>query len=169
MGKKLLAIAFCLAAFGPAAFCGSLSFQIVQHNDSLSDVCKSALIIEDEILNYFFDAGYIVTNVPAAMSSSAVQDEKLWQSGCNEAAGGSFDQFVQIHLYFNSSESKPERVALGSIDRVSWKVGSVMNGNIVVEGSRDVEKPMGADSERNVRGFAADFALYIQQILGSKA
>ena len=58
-----------------SGFCASVSFQIVQHNDSMSSVCNSVLVIEDEILNSFFNSGYIVSNSPAARSSSAAQDK----------------------------------------------------------------------------------------------
>ena len=68
MGKKTLLALFAGVFLGANGFCSSLSFQVLQHNDSLNDVCESALVIEDEILSYFFDKGFIVTNVPASVS-----------------------------------------------------------------------------------------------------
>lgn len=165
MGKKIL-IAFLALFLGYAGFCNSVSFQVVQHNNSLSDVCNSSLIIEDEIMNNFYNAGFIVSNWPASISNSNEENKKLWNMGYTEAVEGSFDYFIQINLFFNESEStNVEKVELGLIDKVSWKIVSSSNGNIIEEKNKNIEKPMGADSEDNVRLFAKDFSIYLQKVL----
>lgn len=169
MGKKLiLAIAFVFAGLSNA-FCASLSFHVIQHNDSLNDVCDSALVIEDEILNYFFDAGYIVTNVPACISKSEDQDKKFYQNGYNEAASGSFDEFVQIKLYFTGSEEENKKVALGNMKKISWKVVQTATGKVLDEGTQDVVVDVAIDSEKNVREFANEFAYHLNKVLGKRA
>lgn len=165
MGKKTIAAVICLA-LGAAVFAGSVSFQIVQHNDSMDSVCDSALIIEDEIMNSFFNSGFIVSNSPASVSSSSAQDKKLWSIGYEDAAGGRFDDFIQVHLYFNGSTARDtQSIRLGMIDKISWKIVSLKNGSTLEEKSRYIEKPLGADTEADVRLFAKDFAGYIQSVL----
>lgn len=168
MGKKTFcALLWLMCAV--SGFCASVSFQIVQHNDSMSSVCNSVLVIEDEILNSFFNSGYIVSNSPASMSSSAAQDKKLWNLGYSEAVEGSFEDFIQIHLYFNESTAKnTQTVALGMIDKIGWKIVSLKNGKTVEEKTKSIKKTMGADTEDNVRLFAKDFAVYIQGVLRKK-
>ena len=154
MGKKTLLALFAGVFLGANGFCSSLSFQVLQHNDSLNDVCESALVIEDEILSYFFDKGFIVTNVPASVSKSDEQDKKFYQNGYNEAAGGSFDDFVQIKLYFTGDEKQNSKIALGNMKKISWKVVS-----------QDVETEVAADNEKNVRNFANEFAVHLNKVL----
>ncbi len=169
MGKKVM-LALVAALFGAASgFCGSLSFHVIQHNDSLSEVCESALVIEDEILNYFYDAGYIVTNVPASVSKSDEQDKKLYQNGVNEAAGSAFDKFVQIKLYFTGDETQNTAVALGNMKRISWKVVSVRTGAVLEEGAQEVTTDVAVDNEKNVRKFAGDFAVHLNKVLAKRA
>lgn len=165
MGKKTLLALFAGVFLGASGFCSSLSFQVIQHNDSLNSVCESALVIEDEILSYFFDKGFIVTNVPASVSKSDEQDKKFYQNGYNEAAGGSFDDFVQIKLYFTGDEKQNTKVALGNMKKISWKVVSVVSGKILEEGSHDVQTEVSADNEKNVRNFANEFAVHLNKVL----
>lgn len=167
MGKKIF-LFFAFACFSFCAFSRSLSFQIVQHNESLDTVCRSAYIIEDEIMNYFFENGFIVSNAEAGLSSSEEQDRKLWNDAYYDALEGSFDEFVQIHLYFNDSADNSEESALGMIDSVSWSITSVKTGKRIEEKKISVKKPMDKDNEANVRDFANGFASHIKQVLRNR-
>ncbi len=167
MGKKIL-LCFLLLIAASYGFSSSLSFQIVQHNDSLNSVCQSAYVIEDEILNYFFDNGFIVSNAQAGISDSSEQDKKLWCDGYYEASDGCFDDFVQIHIYFGKAADKDEKIALGLIDRISWNITSIRTGKTLEASDKTVKKPMGNDSEANVREFAVDFASHIKQVIKNR-
>ncbi len=167
MGKRIL-LFLALTCVSHYGFSSSLSFQIVQHNASLNKVSQSAYVMEDEIMNYFFDNGFIVSNATASISTSADDDKKLWSDGYYEAAEGSFDAFIQIHLYFNGSADNENKVALGLIDTVSWSVTSVRTGKCIEENKRRVVKPMDRDTEANLRDFAFDFAAHIKQVLRNR-
>ena len=100
MGKRLFLSAFLFfSLFSIHAV--SLTFQIIQHCSSLKDVCESSLRMEDEIMNAFFEAGYIVSNIPAVPSESEADDDKIFKAGINEAAESSFDNFLALHIYFD--------------------------------------------------------------------
>ena len=72
MGKlKKLGILAILLISGSLCFANQISFQIVQHDESLDSVSEDSMVIEDSVLNNFFEFGYIVTNSDAAISSSA--------------------------------------------------------------------------------------------------
>ena len=62
------------------------------------------MIIEDSVLNNFFEYGYIVTNSDAAISESKAQDEKLYKIGQGDAFNGFSDYFIQIRLYYERTE-----------------------------------------------------------------
>ena len=167
-GKKLLLLT-CAFFASASVFARSLAFQIVQHNDSMASVCNSAYVIEDELLNYFFENGYIVSNSQASISSCSDDDKKLWCDGYYEASDGSFDDFVQIHLYFGQNPNINEtKVSLGMIDSVSWTITSIKTGKCLETNTKSVTKPMGSDTEENVRNFASDFAAHIKKVITNR-
>ena len=105
MGKlKRFSILAILLISGTFCFANQISFQIVQHDESLDCVSEDSMIIEDSVLNNFFEYGYIVTNSDAAISESSAQDEKLYKIGQGDAFNGYSDYFIQIKLYYQRSE-----------------------------------------------------------------
>lgn len=167
MGKRLF-FAVCAALGCVFAGAESLAFQIVQHGGGFSEVAESSLIVEDEIMNTLFDAGFIVSNIPAALSSSKKDDDRLFAAGAVEAKANSFNDFISIHLFFNSQAIQDGKKAkLGALSEISWKIADIKSGQ-AEEGRKAVEKPA-ADSEAAVRDFARNFALYIRKMLKAKA
>ncbi|MBR1639921.1 MAG: hypothetical protein IJ688_11095 [Treponema sp.] len=125
MGKHKILIFTFLMLLG-SAYCSArqLSFQIIQHGGT-SDVSEQSLSIEDEVMTKFFDYGYIVTNSNAAVSSSASQDEKLYNSGIGEAVDGFSDYFIQIKLFYDKVNQTGEVPDLKKID---WTLASAKTG-----------------------------------------
>ena len=169
MGKRFLIGAFVFIGALASGFSGSLSFQILQKNENLENVCESALVIEDEILNYFFENGYIVSNVPASVSKSQEEDDKFYTDAYNEAVEGTVDQFCPIKLYFNGGEQENSRVSIGNMNKISWKIVSIRTGKVLEENSSAVKEDISRNEEANVREFAANFAMHIQKIIRQKA
>ena len=166
MGKKKILVLVSALFMLSSAFAGSLNFQVVQRSSNLKDVCESSLVVEDEILNYFFDAGYIVSNSQSAASVSDKEDSKLWNTGLSDSAEGSFDYFVQIKLILNNDVSSKETpCGLGNFNKLSWKLVSVQTGKVIEESSKKIDRPVGLDTEANVRDFAADFAYHLRKTL----
>ncbi len=105
MGKlKRLSILAVILFCTSFCFANQISFQIVQHDESLDSVSEDSMTIEDSVLNNFFEYGYIVTNSDAAISESSAQDEKLYKIGQGDAFNGYSDYFIQIKLYYQRSE-----------------------------------------------------------------
>ena len=105
MGKlKRFTILTVLLFSGVLCFANQISFQIVQHDDSLDSVSEDSMIIEDSVLNNFFEYGYIVTNSDAAISDSSAQDERLYKIGQGDAFNGYSDYFIQIKLYYERTD-----------------------------------------------------------------
>ncbi len=132
MGKHKILIFTFLFLIG-SAWCSArqVSFQIVQH-DGTSEVSEQSLTIEDEIMNHFFDYGYIVTNSDAQVSSSDKQDENLFNTGIGEAIDGFSDYFVQIKLFYNKAGQKGENPDLTKID---WTLASAKTGEKIRKNS----------------------------------
>jgi len=135
MGKKIFS---CIAAFLFAGFCfaGQISIQVVQHNGALDYVSEQSLIVEDELLNGFFDRGFIVTNSEAKISESEETDSSLFHDGFGEAFDGSSDYFVQVKLFYDSSTNKGVQDATQCrLDHIDWVMYKVASGEILKESS----------------------------------
>lgn len=144
----------------------SLTFQIVQHCENLKSVCESSLRMEDEIMNGFFEAGYIVSNIPAVISTSEVEDDKIFKDGVNEAAGSSLDNFLAVHIYFDKQAiAGGKEPDFSNIYAISWKMGEVKDGRIIDNGQLSIKKTDRTDSESNIKKTAQEFVSHIQKIL----
>lgn len=101
--KKISLICF-ISFLGTFCFARQLCFQIVQHDSAAKELTEQSLTIEDEVLNSFFDYGFIVTNSNATISNSQNQDETLFETGLKDAFNGYSDIFIQIQLFFEQND-----------------------------------------------------------------
>ena len=171
MGKKqvivllsviLLTVSGCWSA--------ELSFQVVQHNGTQENVCEQTLVIEDEMLDYFFNQGNIVTNERAAAVKDG-GDEAVWKTAFADAAAGGSQYFVQLCLYYDTSSStNPEAVALSNLDYVTWTITEIQSGKKIADMKNSVDKTaLGKNDADSVRSYAAEIAGQIQKALKVKA
>lgn len=151
-------------------WCTELSFQVVQHNNAQEKVCEETLVIEDEILDYFFSRGNIVTNEPAAAVKDE-GDEAVWKTAFADAAAGGSKYFVQLRLYYDTTASTdPESVSLSNLDHVLWTITDVQSGKTLSDMKNIVDKSaLGKDDADSVRDYAAKIAQQIQKSLNEKA
>ena len=134
MGKlKRLFILTVLLASGALCFANQISFQIVQHDESLDSVSEDSMVIEDSVLNNFFEYGFIVTNSDAAISESKAQDEKLYKIGQGDAFNGFSDYFVQIRLYYERTEQT--LVNTSDLYKIDFSITSVKSGKKIADRS----------------------------------
>ncbi len=134
MGKlKRFCILTVLLASGALCFANQISFQIVQHDDSLDSVSEDSMVIEDSVLNNFFEYGFIVTNSDAAISESQAQDEKLYKIGQGDAFNGFSDYFVQIRLYYERTEQTLANTS--DLYEIDFSITSVKSGKKIADRS----------------------------------
>ena len=130
---KRLSILVLLLIGGSLCFANQISFQIVQHDESLDSVSEDSMTIEDSVLNNFFEYGFIVTNSDAAISESAAQDEKLYKIGQGDAFNGFSDYFIQIKLYYERTE---ETLSTSSdLYEIDFSITSVKTGKKIADKS----------------------------------
>ncbi len=125
--KKLLSI---LAVLLCSSFCFAkqISFEIIQHYGDSEDILEQSLVLEDELLNNFFNNGYIVTNSPSSISKDSKTDDKLLNEGLKEALEGFSDYFVLIKVFF---EDKDDIVIL---TKTEWSVYEAKNKKKIKSG-----------------------------------
>ena len=156
---KKLSIALCSLLCGVCCWGTDISFQVVQHNDALDTVCEQTLVIEDQILDYFFNFGDIVTNEPAvAIVPEAA--ENLWRTAYAFAVTGGADYFVELRLFYSGKASRdPAHISLKDLERVSWTIADVKTGKKIAEAKAKVRKPAsGKTDAAGVKEYAASIA-----------
>ena len=132
MGKlKRLSILAVLLLGASFCYANQISFQIVQHDDSMDSVSEDSLTIEDSVLNNFFEYGYIVTNSDAAISDSAAQDERLYKIGQGDAFNGYSDYFVQIKLWYERTEQTLSVSA--DLYKIDFSITSIKTGKKIAD------------------------------------
>lgn len=163
-GKKGL-ISMVFLFLGGICFASQISVQIVQHNSALDYVSEQSYIVEDELLNGFFEKGYIVTNSLAQVSKSEESDSELLYTGFGEAYDGFSDYFVQVKIYYDASKNKgPEDATQCPLDHIDWVMLKCSSGETLktssVKGSKN--KP---GTDENVRDVSWTLISDIQKAL----
>ena len=130
---KRIVIFSALLLSAALCFANQISFQIVQHDDSLDSVSEDSMTIEDSVLNNFFEYGYIVTNSDAAISESTAQDEKLYKIGQGDAFNGFSDYFIQIKLYYERTDQTLSKNS--DLYEISFSITSVKTGKKIADKS----------------------------------
>ncbi len=97
---KKITIFLVLLLLTGFSYAQQISFQIVQHDISADYVTEQTYMIEDQLVDMFFENGYIVTNSPTVYAERESDDEKFWNDGLRDAYDGYSDYFVQIKLYY---------------------------------------------------------------------
>lgn len=148
-----------LTVFGTACFASQISFQVIQHDAGIDSVVESSLVIEDEVLNGFFNKGYIVTNSPTEVSASKNQDETLWKTGIGEAFEGFSDYFIQIKLFYVVSEDKRNR----NISNIDWTIAAANTGIVIKENS--IENKLNINKKDDLRKLTLNLVSQIDKAL----
>ncbi len=168
MGKThRIFLIFMFVMTGSCCFARQISFQIVQHDLSCQNVTEQSNAIENEVMNCFFDKGYIVTNSEASVSESDGQDETLWQEGFGEAFDGYSDYFVQIKINYMERESKMNGRLIKDVGSVDYKITSVQSGEDI--GFDTIRYELSESTKFDARIISSDIVKQINKAIKVKA
>ncbi len=163
MGKlKRFCIVSVLLLGSALCFANQISFQIVQHDESADSVSEDSMVIEDSVLNNFFEYGFIVTNSDAAISDSTAQDEKLYKIGQGDAFNGFSDYFVQIKLYYERTENTLSTNS--DLYKIDFIITSVKDGKkIAAKSIKDIK--IDRTKKNNLAKVSSDLVFEISKAL----
>ena len=163
MGKlKRFCIVSVLLLSSALCFANQISFQIVQHDESADSVSEDSMVIEDSVLNNFFEYGFIVTNSDAAVSESTAQDDKLYKIGQGDAFNGFSDYFVQIKLYYERSENTLS--SNSDLYEIDFIITSVKDGKkIAAKSIKDIK--IDRTKKNNLAKVSSDLVFEISKAL----
>ena len=157
---KKISLVLCAAVFGAVcSWATELSFQVVQHNEALDTVSEETLVIEDQILDYFFNVGDIVTNEPA-LAAAPEDAEDLRKSAYVIAASGGAEYFIQLRLFYSGKGAKDSaNISLKNLVHIQWTITDAASGKKIADVKAKVRKPAsGRTDVEGVKEYAASVA-----------
>ena len=138
--KSILCVLFA-SLFAHGAFARSLSIQIIQNNPGQEKVWATSYLFEQNLTDYFFDAGDIVSSSPVWISDSDDKNRDALAASLRENFDGGMDTLIRVELFYKTSDSpNPEGLLLENIKKVQWKAYAVSTGAQLFEGSAVPEK-----------------------------
>ncbi|WP_407429523.1 hypothetical protein [Treponema sp.] len=161
MNKRWVKLIFyaLFALSASAAFSKSLSIQIIQNNPGQEKVWSTSYLFEQNITDYFFDTGNIVSSSPVWISDTEEKNKGALRASLDENRIGGMEVLVRIELFYNTSDSSnPEAFLLENIKNVKWKGYEVDTGIQIFEGSAAPEK---AGLKNNNEAGLTDFAGFV--------
>ena len=159
---KLLGIFIIFFCSANNMFGLNVSILVVQNNgtDKISEASK---VFENQVLNYMFDNGHIVSNEPISLFENYETDSI---KGFDAAVDGFVDFYVEIIIdYDMDKSSNPEAVILSNIRSVKYVIKKVNDGTVFFESEKLIPNLNGI-SNQNV-GFN-NFATKIAENINSK-
>ena len=169
MKKALFAAVFALAVFSASA--KSFSLQVVQKNTPGDEVFDSSYVVEQAILDYFFERGMIVSNGAVFVSKNdAAQDKSQMRRSMIDAKVGSMDLFVKLELDYSVLDSaNPTAILLSNIKGADMEIVSLSQNKTIASGT--FTPPAATDLNNNRMGvetFAKKIAIEMQAQFAKK-
>ncbi|MBR5964831.1 MAG: hypothetical protein IK015_01760 [Treponema sp.] len=169
MKKSLLAFTFSLLSF--CAFSKSFSLQVVQKNAPGDQVFDASFVVEQTILDHFYDRGMIVSNNAVLVSKNdAAQDKTDLRRSMIEAKIGCMDLFVKLCLNYSALDSaNPTVVLLSNIKSADLEIVSLEENKTICKGKFTPPALTDLNNNRSgVEDFAEDIANKIQAELAER-
>lgn len=168
--KKLL-LTFVFSIVCVCAFSKSFSLQVVQKNTPGDQIFDASFVVEQTILDHFFDRGMIVSNNSVLISKDdAVQDKTDLRRSMIEAKIGCMDLFVKLCLNYSVLDSaNPTAVLLSNIKSADLEIVSLEENKTICKGKFTPPALTDLNNNRSgVEDFAADIANKIQAELAER-
>ncbi len=151
-------------------FAVSFSLQVVQKNTNENDVYGPSYVMEQAILDYFYDRGCIVSNGAVIIfQNEETLAEELKKSFCEAHAGG-LDVIVNLSVIYNIENStNPSGILLSNIKEIQWEALSLSSGKVIGQGkSNPGEVSKDNNNYKGIEAFAKTVAKNIQEQLSQK-
>ncbi|WP_294431114.1 hypothetical protein [uncultured Treponema sp.] len=155
--KSIISVLFLFCA--SAAFSRSLSFQIIQNNPGQEKVWATSYLFEQNLTDYFFDTGDIVSSSPVWISDTNEKNKAALRASLDENRQGGMEVLVRVELIYNTNDSSnPDGLLLENIKKVQWQAYAVSTGLKLFEGNAVPEK---ADKKTNNEVGLRQFAGFV--------
>lgn len=164
--KKHIVTLFVLAfmCISPAVFGLSMSVQVVQNFRDQNDPCSISYLIEQSVIDYFFDQGHIVSSAPVYVLSTEKDNKRALSHALAETADGGMDYLVTINVNYNVARELKNSapLLLQYIKDVTWTVYRTVDGTELISGENAPGKITAVNNnEKGIVGFSSKLASQI--------
>lgn len=164
MKKRLLTIFLLAGALSlSSAMANSLSIQVIQNYGAQSEPCAISYLVEQSVIDFFFEAGAIVSNSPVRVVENAEADKAALKKALQDTLEGGMDYLVSITVNYalDKELADSDPMLLQYIKNVDWTVYSSASGRALVSGSG---KPSVTNGNNNAQGIVGFSNLLASQI-----
>lgn len=127
MTKKSVFLAIFGLLIAAASFSQAVGILVIQDSGNVTDVRATSYIVENTLLDTFFDNGYIVSNNPIALINSRNTVESLTKRAIRESNEGQMDILIVIKIKYKLSERmNTSAVLLSDIEEMSYEIYNVL-------------------------------------------
>src|SRR5574344_1417618 len=170
MDKRKNTILILLMVFAVTiANASAISFQIVQTDSSQDKIRASSYEIEDTMMNYFFNAGHIVTNSVTVIANDSDKKNDAYKKAFNETVDGQCDFLITMNIEYDiDSSTGPDLSLLSNIKEIFWEITEVNTGKKIKAGKERIGKVSAIDdSEQGIESVANKIASIINKTIKS--
>jgi hypothetical protein len=129
------------------------AFQIAQYDKTRTEISESSFTFEDVMLDYFFNAGYIVSNLP----STTTDDPKgiPFDDAAGAARDGYLDYLAMIVLVYDKDPPRTASAAPNfAFSYAAWRLYRVSDGRMISSGRTATKDAAGSDAETALKNCA---------------
>lgn len=161
-------IAFVLIIFmSTFVWSKSMSLQIIQKNGSENVVFDASYLVEQTIMDYFFEHAYIVSNSPVIIQKKSESIKSELQKSYDSAQEGYLDFIIEVTILYNLSDSNnPEEALLNNIEKIEWNVKSLSDKSLISSGNAIPNS--NRNDEDSIIYFASEIAKNIENEIKAK-
>ncbi|MCQ2610169.1 MAG: hypothetical protein MJ169_00335 [Treponema sp.] len=168
MRKLCIASMLCLLALNCIhAKTKSFSLQVIQKNGP-QIIFDASYLMEQSVLDYFFEYGYIVSNTKMIVQQKNDDISSQLKQSYAEAQEGYLDYQVLMTIIFNTQDStNPESAMLSNIEKVEWEVISLTDGKKMYKGYMIPPKAL-KNNDDSIIQYATQLAATIKKAIDLK-
>ncbi len=157
--KIIMIVCICSGVFAASP---SVVVQMAQHDEDRDSLRETTFILENGVLDVFFDAGYVVSSLPTSVNKDIAE---ILKDTTKIARAGYMNYVVYINVYFRDYDgSKDETITLDDIESVDWKVVHTKDMSVLGEGKTvKTEKMPGENDLLAMRRFSNELGAQIQR------
>ncbi|MGL4981757.1 MAG: hypothetical protein ACRC4W_02665 [Treponemataceae bacterium] len=112
----------------------SLTLMVSQKDGASTLLRKTTQIVEDSLLEFFFDSGIVVSNEPISTKGKEKQiKKKIYET----ASQGNCDYVLALTINYKKNTSKSsEKILLDDIVNIGWEVVDTLTDDVLFRGEK---------------------------------
>lgn len=160
--KRILLLVIMAAVFMFCAYSQSMTLIMIQNDSTTGEVRDITRLMENAILDDFFEAGYIISNEPVLTGGkNDAYTERLTSAGL-----GNVSYIIPVTINYNEELYKNEGNLYKTVKSVDWEIILGDSFNIAAKGSEVPNESMNKntrDIEKGIARFSGDIVSSIEE------